>query len=147
MSAFTDGHGNSPTFLVNDYPWETIGSGTVVDVGGSNGHVGILLTREYPKLRCIVQELSDMIVGAAEALPADVKDRIEFQKHDFFTEQTVQADVYLFRYIFHDWSDSNAIRILKALVPALRQGARIVINDYVLPEPGTMSLLRERVFR
>lgn len=88
-----------------------------------------------------------MIAGAKETLRADIQARVEFQAHDFFTEQPVKADVYLFRNVFHSWSDSRAIRILQALVPALKPGARIVINDYLLPEPGTMSHMKERAVR
>ncbi len=51
-----------------------------------------------------------MIRGAKETIPADVTGRIEFMVHDFFTEQRVTADVYLFRYIFHDWSNHHVIK-------------------------------------
>lgn len=48
--------------------------------------------------------------------------------------------MYLFRWIFHTWSDKHSIRILHALIPDLTPGARTVINDTVLPEePGTLS--------
>ncbi|KAL2005746.1 hypothetical protein VTN00DRAFT_10239 [Thermoascus crustaceus] len=147
MSAFANGHGNSPSFLVQGYPWASIGNGTVVDVGGSKGNVSVLLAQSYPNLRFIVQDLPDMIAGVEETLPVDIQGRVEFQAHDFFTEQPVKADVYLLRNVFHNWSDSHAIRILKAMVPALKPGARIVINDYLLPEPGTMSPMKERAVR
>ena len=147
MSSFANGHGNLPAHLVQGYPWDKVGSGTVVDVGGSKGNVSTLLAQHYHNLKFIVQDLPNMIQGVAETLPADVRDRIEFQAHDFFTTQPVQADVYLFRNIFHNWSDSHSIRILQALVPALRPGTRIVVNDYLLPEPGTMSLVKERAVR
>ena len=68
--------------------------------------------------------------------------------HDFFTIQPVKdADVYLFRWIFHNWSDGYCIKILRNLVPALKNGAMIVINDNVLPEPGTMGLWQEERLR
>ncbi|KAJ5092932.1 hypothetical protein N7456_008793 [Penicillium angulare] len=147
MSAFSNAHGNSPSAVADNYPWDAIGKGTVVDVGGSKGNVSVLLAQKYPNLHLIVQDLPKMIAGVAETIPVDVKDRVEFQAHDFFTEQPVQGDVYLFRNIFHNWSDSHSIRVLKALVPALRPGARIVINDYVLPEANTMSWMKERAVR
>lgn len=57
MSAFANGHGNSPSFLAQGYPWASIGSGTVVDVGGSKGNVSVLLAQSYPNLSFIVQDL------------------------------------------------------------------------------------------
>ncbi|EME44652.1 hypothetical protein DOTSEDRAFT_24658 [Dothistroma septosporum NZE10] len=48
--------------------------------------------------------------------------------HDFFSEQYVKnADVYFFRFIFHNLADKYAVKILHALIPALKAGARIVI--------------------
>jgi len=69
-------------------------------------------------------------------------------EHDFLTEQPVKnADVYFFRWIFHNWSDKYCIKILRSLIPALKTNARIVINDNVLPEPGVMPNFREERLR
>ena len=68
--------------------------------------------------------------------------------YDFFTEQPVKdADVYLFRWIFHNWSDGYCINILRNLIPALKNGAMVVINDHCLPEPGTMGQWQEEKLR
>ena len=48
--------------------------------------------------------------------------------HDFFTPQTVLADVYIYRFIFHNYSDEKAVDILKAAIPALKPGSRILIT-------------------
>ncbi|MCJ1246594.1 hypothetical protein MMC30_003803 [Trapelia coarctata] len=66
---------------------------------------------------------------------------------DFFTPQPVTADVYYFRWIFHNWSDQYCIQILRNLIPALQPGARIVVNEFVMPEPGTLGRAEERVVR
>jgi hypothetical protein len=79
-----------------------------------------------------------------KTLPKELSNKIEFMPHDFFTEQPVQhADVYFFRWIFHNWSDKYCTQILRNLIPALKNGARIVINDNVLPEPGVLPIWRE----
>jgi hypothetical protein len=67
--------------------------------------------------------------------------------HDFFTPQPVtHADVYFFRWIFHNWPDYG-IRILRNLILALKAGARIVVNDNVLPQPGTLANWKEERVR
>lgn len=149
MSGLASGFGTSPSFLVNNYPWSPIGNGagTVVDVGGSRGNVTIMLAKSAPNLKFVVQDLPHMIRGANDTIPAEVTARIKFMAHDFFIEQPVIADVYLFRNIFHNWADSQVIKILKATIPALRPGARIVVNDYLVPEPKTMSSLKEKSVR
>ena len=47
-------------------------------------------------------------------------------EHDFFfLEQPVKsADVYLIRWILHDWPNTYAFKILRALVPALNEAWR-----------------------
>lgn len=163
MVSFVKGTGYDLKHLVNNFPWDTLGSGTVVDVsffiitrytgrsihlydqvGGSNGFVSIRLASSFPKLHFIVQDLASTVDSVASGLPPELSDRVEFMPHDFFAEQPVKgADVYLFRWIFHNWSDEYCIKILRSLTPALKKGAMIVINDNVLPEPGTMGLWQE----
>ncbi|KAL9105253.1 MAG: hypothetical protein Q9187_008747, partial [Circinaria calcarea] len=139
--------GYSPRHLVDNYPWASIGEGTVVDVGGSHGSFSFAIAQAFP-LTCIVQDKPEVLADLATVVPTDLKDRLKFMAHDFFAEQPVHnADVYLFRWIFHDWPDKYSIRILKALIPALKEGARIVIHEYVLPEPGAIPLLQERQLR
>jgi hypothetical protein len=73
---------------------------------------------------------------------------IQFMKHDFFTPQVVKdADVYIYRWIFHNWADGQSVKILQAAIPALKPGARILINDGCLPEPGSEHQFEEKASR
>jgi len=47
----------------------------------------------------------------------------------------------------HNWSTPYAVRILQALIPALKPGARILINDHCLRDPGAENPWDERVMR
>jgi hypothetical protein len=40
-----------------------------------------------------------------------------------------------------NWSDKYCVKILKALIPALAPGARVLIMDAVLPEIGSNDVL------
>jgi hypothetical protein len=55
--------------------------------------------------------------------------------------------VYFFRWILHNQSDKYAIKLLRNLVPGLKKGSKIVINDHCLPEPGQESLWDEKIIR
>lgn len=55
--------------------------------------------------------------------------------------------VYYFRWIMHNYSTPYAVKILKNLVPALKPGARIVINDHCLREPGQENAWDETIMR
>ncbi|PNP55793.1 hypothetical protein THARTR1_04013 [Trichoderma harzianum] len=133
---------------VSGYPWARLGSSTVVDMGGSEGIVSFAVAEQFPQLRFIVQDLAGMRTPEAiDKIPKSLADRVSLTTHDFFQPQTESADAYLFRHIFHAFSDKYAIDILRALVPALRPGARVIINDIVLPPPGLLSQLEEKSIR
>lgn len=76
-------------------------------------------------------------------------DRVRFMTHDFLLEdQPVKgADVYFFRWILHNWSDKYCVKILRGLIPALKPGAKIILNDNVLPQPGVLSRWQENRLR
>lgn len=65
---------------------------------------------------------------------AALASRITFEEQDFFKRQPTTADIYIFRHILHDWSDADCLRILRALVPALKDGAKVLISEAVVPE-------------
>ena len=132
--------------LIAHYDWECMNEGLVVELGGSQGSMCFDLARHYPKMRCISQDLPDVVAGVE--VPEDLKGRVEVLAHDFFTEQPVKnADAYLFRWIFHDWSDKYSIQILRNLIPALKHRSKIVIGEMCLPEPGSVSSFIDRQMR
>lgn len=55
--------------------------------------------------------------------------------------------VFYFRWIMHNYSTPYAVKILKNLVPALKPGARIIINDHCLREPGQENPWDEKIMR
>jgi hypothetical protein len=80
-------------------------------------------------------------------IPAEMASRVTLTVHDFFTPQPVVADVYFLRHILHAFNDELATQVLRALIPSLRKGARIIVNDFVLPVPGTLSRMEEKHMR
>lgn len=82
-----------------------------------------------------------------KSIPPELSDRITLTVHNFFEPQPVVADVYFFRHILHAFNDELAVQILRALIPSLRKGARVIVNDFVLPVPGTVSRFEEKHMR
>ena len=69
-------------------------------------------------------------------------------EYDFLTPQPVkEADIYLLRWILYDWSDKYCVKILQNLTPALRKGAKVVINDICIPQPGQLGISADRALR
>lgn len=55
--------------------------------------------------------------------------------------------MYYFRWILHNYSTLYAIKIIKSLIPSLKSGARVVINDHCLRDFGVENPWDEKVIR
>ncbi|KAF2109815.1 S-adenosyl-L-methionine-dependent methyltransferase [Lophiotrema nucula] len=117
--------------LLEAVDWKTAGEATVVDVGGSGGHDAFGLAEAFPNLKVIVEDLAESKPVFETNIPKGLTSRVSFQQHNFFEPQPIQADFYLFKFIFHDWPDKESIAILQALRPALKPGAKVIFVDYV----------------
>lgn len=145
MSWFSTGPGLEPSHIISGFDWQSLNVGTVVDIGGSLGSTSIAIAREAPWMHCIVQDQPDVISVGQAQLPLDMKGRVTFMEHDFFRQQPIKAaEVYLLRWILHDWSDSYAILILRALIPALIHSSKVIICEHVMPEPNSVSTFEAR---
>ncbi|PNY25089.1 Sterigmatocystin 8-O-methyltransferase [Tolypocladium capitatum] len=152
MASLTGGEGFEVKYLVDGYDLSAVDEmeGTLVDVGGSHGFVCVDLAKRWKRMRFIVQDLPKTLESAPKPICEDesVVERIQLQPHDFFQEQPAKgADVYYFRWIFHNYSTPYAIKLLKNLIPALKPGARILINDFCLRDPGSENPWDERLMR
>jgi hypothetical protein len=149
MVSLTGGEGYELSYLLANYDWASIdaASVTLVDVGGSHGFVCTALAEKYPNMKFVVQDLPKT-VSSAPALPESLAGRVTYEAHDFYTPQPVKgADVYFFRWILHNQADKYAIKMLRQLIPALKKGARVLINDHCLREPGEESAWDEKIMR
>ncbi|PHH83547.1 hypothetical protein CDD83_2962 [Cordyceps sp. RAO-2017] len=152
MASLSGGEGYEVRHFVDNYDLSGVDEkrGTFVDIGGSHGFVSVELARKWKNTTFVVQDLPKTVDSAPRPIcdDASVGARIRLQAHDFFEEQPVKdADVYFFRWIFHNYSTPYAIRLLRNLIPALRPGARVVINDLCLRDPGAEEPWDERLIR
>ncbi|KAM0513032.1 hypothetical protein ACHAPE_008238 [Trichoderma viride] len=152
MVSFTHGEGYEVSHLVDNYDFSDVDArgGTFVDIGGSHGFVSEALAKRWKNINFIVQDRQEMVDSAPKPVSEDssVAERLSFQVHDFFKEQPAKgADVYYFRWILHNYSTPYAVKILKSLIPALKPGSRIVINDYCIREPGSETLWDDKLLR
>ncbi|KAK3488816.1 S-adenosyl-L-methionine-dependent methyltransferase [Neurospora hispaniola] len=156
MVSLTGGEGYEVSYLLDveggGYDFSEIDAkgGTFVDVGGSHGFVDVDLAKKYRNMKFVVQDTAKTVESAPKPFCEDeqVASRIELMPHDFFQEQpTKDADVYFFRWIMHNYSTPYAIKLLKNLIPALKPGARVIINDHCLLESGQENPWDETVMR
>lgn len=157
--------------LVNGFDWQGLADGTtvvdvrtitmpirrqmltnIIQVGGSFGHASVAIAKQAKQLNFIVQDQPEIVAQGQKILESErdeqVKARIKFEEHDFFTPQPDHgAAVYLLRFILHDHPDRIAANILKNIALILKPGARLVVMDGVLPEPNTILKSEERMIR
>ncbi|KAI1389027.1 O-methyltransferase [Hypoxylon trugodes] len=139
------------TEVVDGFPWDGI-RGTVVDVGGGSGHLSVSLARAFPHLSFVVQDNSaSMLAQGKDSGLRDVEGRISWMQHDFFEPQPLRGvSAFIIRQCLHNWCDRDVVKILEALVPALEKcddGTPLLINETVLPQPGTIHAPEERGLR
>ena len=66
---------------------------------------------------------------------AGLAERTEVVGGDFF-ESVPPADLYLLKFILHDWDDERAITILQRCRKAMTGGGKVAIVEMVVGEPS-----------
>jgi precorrin-6B methylase 2 len=103
-----------------------------VDVGGATGSLIHSLMQINPKLQGIVYDRPENVPGAQTAATSlGLSERSTAVAGDFF-ESVPAGDLYLLRFILHDWNDEDCIRILKNCRRAMMPGSRLVVIESFL---------------
>lgn len=119
---------------------DTRGVTLALDLGGANGEVVRAMMRANPDLHGGVFDLPHIVPDAAAAAEADgLSERFTIFGGDFFVE-VPPADLYVLKYIMHDWDDGACVRILKNCRASLQEGGRVVVVDHVIPAIGVPGI-------
>jgi O-methyltransferase domain/Dimerisation domain len=102
---------------------------SVVDVGGAEGAFAAELLDRHPDLTARVLDLPAMEPRiAAEAGRRGLTDRLTAVSGDFFVA-VPSADIFLLKFILHDWDDQSCVQILGAIRAAMPTGGRLYIVE------------------
>lgn len=108
----------------------------VVDIGGGNGHLLSVILDHHPETQGVIFDLPEAMDKARRSIEkAGLTSRCEAVSGSFFESVPSGADVYLLRYIIHDWQDDDSVKILKTCRDAMHDGSRLLIIECVIP-PG-----------
>ncbi|KZT25154.1 O-methyltransferase [Neolentinus lepideus HHB14362 ss-1] len=141
----------APDFILHEgLGWDKLPPGSVVvDVGGGVGGQSLKLSRAYPHLNIVVQDLPATIYEARYFWnahnPEAIQDgRVTLQPHNFFDPNPVRgAAVYFLREISHNWPNKEAIAIHRHVRDAADAQSRIILVNHVIQygsaSPGTSS--------
>ena len=120
--------------LLAGFDWTTVDNPdwTMVDIGGGHGIVSQYLAQNTEQLRFVIQDQEHTVRKGETLLPDEMKGRVQFETADFFTPQKRTAELYFTRYIFHNWSDKYAVKILKNIAPAMKAGSRLLLFEFLM---------------
>ena len=115
---------------------------TIVDVGGGHGFAICSILQKYPQMRGILFDLEGTVPGADKCIrELGLEQRCQTASGDFFEAVPEGGDVYFMKHILHDWTDEQAVTILRNCRRALeskgdgnRKG-KVVLLEFVVP-PG-----------
>jgi O-methyltransferase domain/Dimerisation domain len=107
---------------------------TIADVGGGHGRMLAAILGAAPRSRGILFDLPQVVAGAAPVLAEHgVPDRVRVEEGSFFEAVPDGADAYVLQCVIHDWSDDDAIRILRNVRTAAGAGKHVMLVEFVLP--------------
>jgi hypothetical protein len=113
------------------------GAPTLVDVGGGEGALLSALLCACPGARGILFDRPHVLAAATRVLDeAGVAARCEVVSGDMFDAVPAGADVYLMKYVIHDWPDADALRVLVSCRRAMGRDAVMWIIDRLVGAPN-----------
>ncbi|KAF2014420.1 putative O-methyltransferase [Aaosphaeria arxii CBS 175.79] len=138
--------------ILQDYPWDEVSDGTILDLGGGSGGLIALLLRGLPTLKGGVFDLAKGIEQARINFHGeageykDVGSRVPEENLIIgdFLKEVPSFEIYTMKWCLHDWDDENATTILQNIRRAIRKTplSRLVILESILQDGHTGRMSR-----
>jgi hypothetical protein len=107
-------------------------TGVVCDIAGGAGALLGEVLRRTPSARGILVEAPLVLTEAARYLGSlGLADRVDLRQGDLFGDLRATADVYLLKWILHDWDDADCLRLLGNVAAAMPAGAKLLVIEGV----------------
>jgi hypothetical protein len=130
--------------LSRAYPWPA--QGTICDVAGGIGTLLAAILERREHAQGVLVDAPEVLAEAGGFLRSrGVEDRVQLQAGNLFGEIGARADVYVLKWILHDWSDDACRDILRRVRAAMPTGSRVVaIDQHLEPDrPSPFSSLAD----
>ncbi|MEV0320167.1 methyltransferase [Streptomyces sp. NPDC050658] len=107
----------------------------ITDVGGGDGTLLAGVLEAHTDLTGVVFDTKDGLAEVPTTLRRHgLTERCSSVSGDFFHSVPKGSDLYLMKSILHDWTDEQAVTILRHCREVLPAGGRVLIVEPVLPE-------------
>ncbi|KAF8388462.1 hypothetical protein HHK36_027134 [Tetracentron sinense] len=116
--------------IVKKYGEVFQGLRSLVDVGGGTGTTTRIISDAFPQLKCTILDLPQVVAAMPESTT------IESIGGNMF-EFIPPADAVLLKWILHNWSDEDCVKVLKRCkeaIPSKENGGKVIIVDIVVKD-------------
>ena len=125
--------------------YDFAGVRTILDVGGGNGSMTRAILQANRGAQGIVFDLPYIEESANEQTRAEgLQDRCRFVAGNFFESVPQGADLHVLKFVLHDWSDEDSVRLLRSCRAAIPADGRLLVVESIVPEeiqPGMVYLM------
>lgn len=108
----------------------------ILDIGGGNGTLLTQILEDHPGPAGTLFDLPHVVEAARSAVTARLGTRVAVQGGDFFTAVPRDHDLYLMKFILHDWEDPKALAILANTRAAMGPGATLLVLEDLVCGPN-----------
>jgi ubiquinone/menaquinone biosynthesis C-methylase UbiE len=147
MTSFS--YSNAGAILSDWKPHSSKDDAVICDVGGGVGTIMTYVLQHYPKMKGIVFDQVSVSKRAKKYLEDQgVSDRSKAIGGNFlkpFPSDLNQCDIFMMKFILHDWPDDECIQILQNIKKVAKPGSKVVIIEHItdIPNaPESMELSR-----
>lgn len=114
---------------------------SIADLGGGEGGLLAALLQKAPAARGTLFDLPAVIAREPRGAlcEADVAARVTRVAGDFFAAVPEGHDLYVLKWILHDWRDADAGRILRAVRAAMPVRGRLLVVEMLVGAPNRFS--------
>ena len=109
---------------------------SVVDVGGGFGALLTPVLRQNDGVRGVLFDLEHVIAQARTRFDERLAARVEFVPGDFFKSIPGGHDLYVMKYILHDWNDERSRAILSTTRKAMSGQAKLLVVETLVSPPN-----------
>src|SRR6202011_2709352 len=107
----------------------------IVDVGGGLGHLLDTILETSPESVGVLYDLPSVIQRAKECRRTyKAISRLRLEAGDFFSSVPAEGDLYILKWILHDWDDQQCVRILRNVARACAKHAKLLVAEWLMPD-------------
>jgi hypothetical protein len=104
----------------------------VVDIGGGDGMFLEKVLSACPHIHGTLFDQPHIVAKAAPRFADKYASRFAAVSGDFFAAVPEGQDVYLLKWILHNWDDEACVRILESCRRAMKPDSRLLVVEHVL---------------